>query len=66
MLTFLKCQLIHAVLKLLFTEEFLDAYRHGIEVLCADGLWHLVFPRFFTYAADYPEKYVSNICSSKF
>ena len=56
MLTFLKRQLIHAVLKLLFTEEFLNAYHHGIEILCADGLWRLFFPRFFTYTADYPEK----------
>lgn len=56
MLTFLKRQLIQAVLGLLFTDEFLDAYQHGIEVLCADGLWRLVFPRFFAYTADYPEK----------
>jgi hypothetical protein len=58
MLTFLKRQLIHAIIHLLLTPEFIHAYQHGIEVLCADGLWRLIFPRFFAYSADYPEKYV--------
>jgi hypothetical protein len=38
-------------------EDFLDAYRHGIIFKCADGVLRRVFPRIFTYSADYPEKY---------
>ncbi|KAF8219307.1 hypothetical protein L208DRAFT_1341622, partial [Tricholoma matsutake] len=52
----LKCELMHAIWELLLDPEFMHAYEHGIVVKCADGiLWHL-FPPFFTYSADYPEK----------
>lgn len=37
--------------------EFLDAYVNGMIVDCIDGVRRRVFPRFFTYSADYPEKY---------
>ncbi|KAJ7599659.1 hypothetical protein C8J56DRAFT_767114 [Mycena floridula] len=55
-LTFLKRQLFHAVWALLLTPKFMDAYVNGIIILCGDGIEQLVFPRFFTYSADYPEK----------
>ncbi|KAJ7587294.1 hypothetical protein C8J56DRAFT_1083768 [Mycena floridula] len=55
-LTFLKRQLFHAIWALLLTPEFMDAYVNGIVILCGDGIWRRVFPRFFTYSADYPEK----------
>jgi hypothetical protein len=35
---------------------FMHAYEHGIVILCVDGILRRVFPRFFTYSADYPEK----------
>jgi len=38
--------------------EFLDAYVNGIVVECIDGVKRRLFPRFFTYSADYPEKCV--------
>jgi hypothetical protein len=38
--------------------EFLDAYVNGMIIDCIDGVRRRVFPRFFTYSADYPEKYV--------
>jgi hypothetical protein len=38
--------------------EFLDAYLNGIIVDCIDGIKHRLFPRFFVYSADYPEKSV--------
>ena len=57
-LTHLKRELIHAIYELLLDEEFMHAYEHGIVVKCADGITRRIFPRFFTYAADYPEKYV--------
>ncbi|KAJ7588691.1 hypothetical protein C8J56DRAFT_785328, partial [Mycena floridula] len=56
MLTFLKRDLFHATLNLLFTPEVVHAYRHGFEVVCADNVKRLLFPRFFTYSADYPER----------
>jgi hypothetical protein len=37
--------------------EFLDAYVNGIVVECIDGIKRRLFPRFFVYSADYPEKY---------
>jgi len=49
---------MHKIWELLLDPEFLHAYEHGIVVKCADGIVRRVFPRFFTYSADYPEKYV--------
>ncbi len=43
---------------LLLDPEFMHAYVHGIVIECADGILHRVYPHFFTYSADYPEKYV--------
>lgn len=60
-LTHLKRELIHAIWELLLDEEFMHAYEHGIVVECADGILRRLFPRFFTYSADYPEKFT---CSS--
>ncbi|KAG9014300.1 hypothetical protein FRB90_005422 [Tulasnella sp. 427] len=36
--------------------EFLEAYRHGVVIKCADGITRRIYPRIFTYSADYPEK----------
>ncbi|KAG8741835.1 hypothetical protein FRC12_015532, partial [Ceratobasidium sp. 428] len=52
----LRRELMHAVLHELLDAEFLRAWRHGIVVTCADGIKRRVFPRLFTYAADYPER----------
>jgi hypothetical protein len=41
---------------LLLDENFMDAYVHGIRIACGDGATRRIFPRFFTYSADYPEK----------
>ncbi|KAG8794782.1 hypothetical protein FRC12_021705 [Ceratobasidium sp. 428] len=56
LLTFLRRELMHAVLHELLDAEFLPAWQHGIVIKCADGIWRRVFPRIFTYAADYPER----------
>jgi hypothetical protein len=58
-LTFLKRELVHAIWSLLINEDFIHAYISGVIVLCADGVERRLFPRFFTYSADYPEKYIS-------
>lgn len=47
---------MHAVWKILLDEEFLHAYEHGIVLKCADGIFRRLYPRIFTYSADYPEK----------
>ncbi|KAI5896073.1 uncharacterized protein SCHCODRAFT_02492911 [Schizophyllum commune H4-8] len=54
--TFLKRELIHAIWDLLLDEEFMHAYEHGIILECLDGIFRRIFPRFFAYSADYPEK----------
>jgi hypothetical protein len=37
-------------------DEFLHAYEHGVVLECIDGIRRRVYPRIFTYSADYPEK----------
>ncbi|KAF7312640.1 hypothetical protein MIND_00278100 [Mycena indigotica] len=52
----LKRELMHRIWDLLLSEDFIDAYDNGIKIRCWDGIVRLVFPRFFIYGADYPEK----------
>ena len=49
-------ELIHGVWKFLLDDDFVHAYKYGMVVKCADGIERRVYPRFFTYSADYPEK----------
>jgi hypothetical protein len=53
----MKRELMQAVWMLLLDEDLMKAYEHGETVLCSDGVKRLIFPRFFVYSADYPEKY---------
>ncbi|KAJ7762206.1 hypothetical protein B0H16DRAFT_1884179 [Mycena metata] len=55
-LTHCRRELMHAVWKYLLDDEFLHAYTYGIVIKCADGVERRVYPRLFTYSADYPEK----------
>ncbi|KAI0080905.1 hypothetical protein K474DRAFT_1576474, partial [Panus rudis PR-1116 ss-1] len=55
-LTHCRRELMHAVWRYLLDEDFLMAYKHGIVIKCADGIIRRVYPRIFTYSADYPEK----------
>ena len=57
-------ELFHAKWKDILDDEFLRAYEHGIVLECGDGVKRRLFPRIFTYSADYPEKYVCIISSS--
>ncbi len=61
-MTHLRRELMHAVWDLLLDVEFMHAYEHGIVLKCADGVTRRIYPRFFTYAADYPEKCVIHLC----
>jgi hypothetical protein len=57
---------MHAVWRILLDDEFTDAYENGIVITFLDGIQRRLFPRFFTYSADYPEKWVNlslHICS---
>ncbi|TFY56611.1 hypothetical protein EVJ58_g7536 [Rhodofomes roseus] len=58
LLTYCQRELFHAVWRQLLDDEFLQAYKHGVVIRCADGITRRVYPRIFTYSADYPEKYV--------
>lgn len=49
---------MHEVWRSLLDDNFLEAYQHGIVLRSADGILRRVYPRIFTYSADYPEKYV--------
>jgi hypothetical protein len=56
LLAHMKRELMQAVWMLLLDDDLLRAYTHGVRVTCADAIERLVFPRFFVYSADYPEK----------
>jgi hypothetical protein len=49
---------MHSTLGLLIDDEFMKAYEDGIPITFGDGITRLVFPRFVTYSADYPERSV--------
>lgn len=51
-------ELFHEAWKVMMDAEFMHAYVHGVVMDCADGIRRRVFPRLFTYSADYPEKYI--------
>lgn len=51
-------ELIHAQWKAIMDDEFMEAYIHGIVLMCPDGLLRRFYLRVFTYSADYPEKCV--------
>jgi hypothetical protein len=55
-ITHCRRELMHRVWKFLLNHDFLSAYEHGMVVRCYDGIERRIFPRIFTYSADYPEK----------
>ncbi|KAG9086349.1 hypothetical protein FS749_003695 [Ceratobasidium sp. UAMH 11750] len=56
LLTHLRRELMHAIWVALLDDEFVEAWRTGVVIDCADGHRRRVFPRILTYSADYPEK----------
>ncbi|TEB23984.1 hypothetical protein FA13DRAFT_1577104, partial [Coprinellus micaceus] len=59
LMTHCRRELMHGIWRILLSdEEFLHAYKYGIVIKCIDGIERRVFPRIFTYSADYPEKQV--------
>ncbi|KAF9783930.1 hypothetical protein BJ322DRAFT_1109780 [Thelephora terrestris] len=56
-ITHCKRELIQALwLLILSAPDFVQAYQFGIFICFADQVIRRVFPRFFAYMADYPEK----------
>lgn len=51
-------ELMHAALRTILDDDFLEAYQHGNLLTCADGVRRRIFPRIFTYPTDYCEKLV--------
>jgi len=49
-------ELMHAIWKFLLDNDFVHAYKYGMVIKCADGVERRIYPRIFTYSADYPEK----------
>jgi hypothetical protein len=49
-------ELMQAVWKYILDNEFIHAMIYGIIVMCHDGIKRRIYPRIFTYSADYPEK----------
>lgn len=55
-LTLCRHEIMQAIWLLLLDDDFMHAYQFGLVVEFADGILRRVFPRIFTYSADYPEK----------
>ena len=51
-------ELFHTQLDVLFDDEFVEAYMHGIVIMCCDGVVRRFYPHLFTYSGDYPEKWI--------
>lgn len=49
-------ELVHGVWRIVLDDDFVHAYKYGIVIKCHDGVMRRVYPRIFTYSADYPEK----------
>jgi len=47
---------MHGIWRFLLDNDFLHAYTYGIVMTCVDGVERRVYPRIFTYSANYPEK----------
>lgn len=55
-LTHCKRELMQGCWAILLDDDFLEAYVHGIVVVCGDGIARRLYPRILIYSADYPEK----------
>jgi hypothetical protein len=49
-------EFFHEQWKVILDDDFIAAWRHGLVILCCDGVRRRFYPRIFTYSADYPEK----------
>ncbi|KAF8224869.1 hypothetical protein L208DRAFT_1308646 [Tricholoma matsutake] len=49
-------EIYNAQWEIILDNEFLEAYEHGIMIMCCNGIRHCFYPHIFTYSADYKEK----------
>ena len=54
--THLNRELFQAQWRMLFDDDFVEAYDQGIVVDCFDSVRRRFYPRILGYAADYPER----------
>jgi hypothetical protein len=57
-------EFFHEQIKVVLDDKFVEAYKHGIVIVCYDGIKRRFYPRIFTYSADYPEKSVNLFIST--
>jgi Plavaka transposase len=56
LMTHCRREIYHAALTTILDNEFVTAWTSGILMECYDGVTRRIFPRIFTWSADYPEK----------
>ncbi|KAF8594867.1 hypothetical protein BDV93DRAFT_458195 [Ceratobasidium sp. AG-I] len=56
MSTHIDREIFHACWRALLSDNFIEAYRTGLVIDCLDGARRRLYPRIFTYSADYLEK----------
>ncbi len=56
LITHCRRELFQGAWEVLLDAEFVHAYEHGMVIDCIDGVRRRVYPRIFSYSADYPEK----------
>ncbi|KAF5344215.1 hypothetical protein D9757_014413 [Collybiopsis confluens] len=61
-MTFMRREIPHAIYAELFDKDFMNAYRDGIILRCGNKVTCSMFPRLFTWSADYPEKMLLICC----
>jgi len=49
-------ELMHEQWGIILDDDFIEAWQHGIVVLCSDGLKRRFYPIPMAYSADYKEK----------
>ena len=55
-LTHCRRELMQGAWNIILDDDFIRACTFGIVVMCIDGIERRLYPRIFTYSADYPEK----------
>lgn len=60
-LTFCKCGLFNQIWLLLLDDAFMEVYKHGIKLMCGDGVVRRLFLRFFNIALISPRSTPRNV-----